>query len=285
VGLSSMARMIRRDDIELEGFSFIRRNSIPEDADAIVIAGPTRSYAAGEIDRIAEYVNRAGRLVLLLNSESDAGFGPLLEKWGIESVNNLVVDPTRTLSGYDLLVADYGDHPITERMRDITTVLYWPRALPIRVSGATEHRAVDEPKATVLAQSSVNAWAEVDTGQSPYRFDPERDIKGPVPVAVAIERGGDAVVQQIKPTRVVVFGDVDFISNSGLSGGNADLMMNALNWTLEREPLIAVAARPVEEIKLMMSARQLQALFWTVAVVVPCLMATVGMLVWWRRRQ
>lgn len=285
VGLSAIGQAIRRDDLDIEPFSFVQKNQIPDDADALIIAGPTRPYAAGELERIAAYVNRNGRLILMLSAETDAGFGPMLNSWGVESMNNIVVDPTRTLSGFDLLVADYDDHPITARLKDITTVFYWPRALPLGIGRPVESRDADEPKATVIARSSANAWAERDLEQRPYKFDTESDIRGPVPVALAIEKGSEAsMVMDIRSTRVVLFGDVDFISNSGLSGGNSDLFMNSLNWILERDALMAVAARPVEQVKLMISQRQLASLFWCVVIGVPALAATGGVMVWWRRR-
>lgn len=285
VGLSTIGQTIRRDDLDIESFSFIQKNTIPEDADAVIIAGPTRQYASGELERIAAYVNRNGRLILMLNSETDAGFGPLLNTWGVESMNNIVVDPTRTLSGFDLLVADYDEHPITTNLKNITTVFYWPRALPLSIGRPVESRDADEPKATVIARSSVNAWAERDLEQRPYRFDTDSDIKGPVPVALAIEKGSEAsLVMDIRSTRVVLFGDVDFVSNSGLSGGNSDLFMNSLNWILERDALMAVSARSVDQLKLMITQRQLSSLFWCVVVGIPALAATLGVLVWWRRR-
>jgi len=285
VGLSSIGQQMRRDDMDLASFSFIKQNNIPEDADAIIIAGPSRTFAASELERIAAYVNRAGRMLLMLNSETDAGFGGLLNDWGVVSVNNLVVDPTRTLSGFDLLVADYADHPITAHLKDITTVFYWPRALPIKPESTNEIRAADEPKATPLAVSSENSWAELDIEQKPFRFDADRDIKGPVPVAVAVERGPvTSVDMDIQPMRVVLFGDIDFISNSGLSGGNADLYMNSLNWILQRDQLMSIAPKPVKEARLILSQSQLSLLFWLIVIGVPSFVAAIGVSVWWARR-
>ena len=85
--------------------------------------------------------------------------------------------------------------------------------------------------------------------------------------------------------RAVVFGDVDFISNTGVSGGNGDLFMNALNWILERDNLLAISARPVEEARLMISRDRLTALFWIIVVAIPALSAATGLAVWWRRRR
>ena len=106
-----------------------------------------------------------------------------------------------------------------------------------------------------------------------------------MPVALAVEKGSvESLAMDIRPTRVVVFGDTDFVSNSGLSGGNSDFFMNALNWVLERGQLMAIAPHPVEEVKLMITRRQLNRLFLAVVVVLPLIAAGGGLVVWWRRR-
>ena len=56
---------------------------------------------------------------------------------------------------------------------------------------------------------------------------------------------------------MVVFGDSDFVSNGALAGGDQDLFMSALNWLLDREELMAIAPKPIEEIKLSLTRKQL----------------------------
>jgi ABC-type uncharacterized transport system involved in gliding motility auxiliary subunit len=89
---------------------------------------------------------------------------------------------------------------------------------------------------------------------------------------------------QIRPTRLVIIGDSDFVANGVMTGANADFFLNSLNWLLEREELMAIAAKPVEDNRLIMSATQLRALFWIVMAGLPALPALLGTLVWWRRR-
>lgn len=285
-GLSMIGREIKRDDIELLPLNFSRQNAIPDDADALIIAGPTRRYPAVALDRISAYLKRSGSLLLLLNSESDAGFSSLLRELGVDSVNNLVVDPTRTLSGFDVLISQYADHPVTRRLQNITSIFYWPRALPLIEGLESDRMAADKPKAFGLAFSSENSWAEINTAQRPYRFDPDQDIRGPLPLAVAIEQGAlETLDMNIRPMRAVIFGDVDFISNSGLSGGNSDLFMNGLNWILERNDMLAISPKPVQEMKLLITHGNLNLLFWLVVVGIPSLSAMAGFITWTRRRR
>jgi hypothetical protein len=285
VGLSVIGQEIRRDYIELTPLRLGERPDIPDDADALIIAAPQRDLSGAAIERIATYANRAGRLMLILDADTDAGFGNTLIDWGIESIDNTLVDPARTVSGFDVLVSKYPSHPVTDSLKNLATVFYWPRALPLREDGLRDV-AIDKPQATPLVLSSERSWAEIDPDLQPNQFDEGIDRKGPLPIAVAVERGSVASREMnLSRSRIVVIGDVDFIANNGLSGANADLFLNALNWVLDRDPLIDIAPKPAGPVRLMISREQRDALFWVVVVGVPGLAALAGIFMRWRRRE
>ena len=143
----------------------------------------------------------------------------------------------------------------------------------------------DKPLVSALAICSPQGWAEFDPDDVSAQYDPPVDIPGPVPVAVAIERGPvPGVHVQIRPTRLVVIGDSDFASNGGLMGANADLFLNSANWLLDREELLSISPKTFEGLHLVMDARQLNQLFWAVVIFLPGLVAVLGLGVFWRRR-
>ncbi|MGA1194194.1 MAG: GldG family protein [Kiritimatiellia bacterium] len=284
VGLSIIGQEIRRDYIELAPLRLGERPDIPEDADALIIAAPQRILSGATIERIASYANRSGRLILILDADTDAGFANTLIDWGIESIDNTLIDPARTVSGFDVMVSKYPVHPVTDSLENLATVFYWPRALPLREDNLRD-AAADKPQATPLVLSSERSWAELDSDLQP-QFDEGIDRKGPLPIAVAVERGALASREMnLSRSRIVVIGDVDFIANNGLSGANADLFLNALNWVLDRDPLIDIAPKPAGPVRLMISREQHEALFWVVVVGVPGIAALAGVLMRWRRRE
>ena len=65
--------------------------------------------------------------------------------------------------------------------------------------------------------SSPSSWAERDyrfNKASARQFNPNRDLKGPVSIAVAAQRNaGSKMGLKISGGRIVVFGNSDFISN------------------------------------------------------------------------
>ncbi len=284
-GFSAIAQHIRRDNVEVKDLLLGEARQIPPDADALVIPGPTKQLAPQEIDLLRAWLNNSGRLIVLLDTGPSAGLRPLLEEWNIRLQDDAVVDPARTLTGLDLFVNDYGIHPITRNLRDVACVFYLPRSVEPAPAPNDAPLPADSPRTTVLARSSPESWAESDLEQKPMRFDAMRDRRGPISIAVAAERGAAPDLDMnLRPSRLVVIGDTDFLSNGALSGGNADFFLSALNWLLEREALMAIAPKPIDDIRLVITREQLARVFWTVVVIVPGLIGVLGVGVWWQRR-
>lgn len=284
-GYSSLAREVERDNIDVRKLVLGEQAAIPEDADALVIAGPQKAISEPELNLIRAFLEQKGRLVVCLDAMVQVGLDAILADWGVRLAEDVVIDPTRTLTGRELFVTKYGAHPVTAKMGHMTSIFYLPRSVEPAAGPDEGGDAADKPHVIPLAQSSEAGWAETDLAQDPMKYDPGVDRAGPVSVAVAVERGPvPGIDVQIRPTRLVVFGDSDFASNGAMTGGNGDLFLNALNWVLERDELMGIAPKPVEETRLVMSRVELNLLFWTVVCVMPGFLAAVGGLVWLRRR-
>ena len=84
--------------------------------------------------------------------------------------------------------------------------------------------------------TSDAGWGETDLGifraEAELRYDPGKDVKGPVSIAVAAERTEGTG----KGARLVVFGSSEMASNRVLLAGyNRDLVLSAIAW-LEQRP-------------------------------------------------
>lgn len=152
------------------------------------------------------------------------------------------------------------------------------------MAGSNQDSA-DQPQAQALAYTSRGSWAESNLRDATFTFNPSRDRQGPIAVAAAVERGPGANIDvRIRPSRLVVFGDVGFVSNGGLTGGDMDFFMSALNWLLEREELIAISSRPITETRILLNKNQRHTLFWLDLALLPAGIVFIGIAVWLRRR-
>ncbi len=286
-GYSQIARALRRDHINIQPFLLGEQLGLPDDCDLLIIAGPTRRFAQPELDIIRTYLERSGRLLVLLDALHQVGIETVLEDWGIRLPNEIVVDSQHTLTGRELIAQDYGPHPITRRLQNVITLFHLPRPVDPAVEPALPGvPPTDGTRVIPLVFSSELSWAESDPTQTPFRFDPGVDRPGPIPIAVTVERGVAAeLAAEISPTRIVVFGDSDFASNGALTGGNTDLFLSAVNWLLEREEMMGIDAKTYQEYRLLMSRDQLKYLFWAVVVALPAGVSVIGILVGIRRRK
>ena len=86
-------------------------------------------------------------------------------------------------------------------------------------------------------------------------------------------------------TRVAVFGDSDFASNSMLGiTGNGDLFMNTVGWLSQQENLISIRPKDSEDRRLTLTATQQNNITWLSLLIVPGAIFGTGVYSWWRRR-
>src|SRR4029453_16674932 len=149
-----------------------------------------------------------------------------------------------------------------------------------------------------IAESGPRSWAESDikglmtTGQVSLD-EAKGDKKGPVSIAAAVSVAATSAgappapgdTPQKAETRVVVFGDSDFVANSGLGiQGNRDLFLNTLGWLSQQENLIAIRPKEADDRRITLTATQQSNIFWLSIVIIPGLVFGTGVYTWWRRR-
>ncbi len=281
-GYSSIERIMRRDNIEVRTLFLTENSRIPVDCSALVIAGPDRKYSEAEREIIAEYLEKSGRLMCLIDPAVSTGLDSLLQKWQVKLCPEVAVG--RTLTGQELVVNRYGDHPVTRNLGQITTMFYMPRCVEPAPGAGT-----DKPGVTVLISNLEEGWGEKNMEQSPPRYNPGVDRPGPVPIAVAVERGPKGNVDlELPSTKLIVVGDSAFVSNGALRtgvGGNKDFFMNALNWLLERDTIMHISTRRPSRLQPDMTRGQ-----WMKAKIIlaggfPGMVMLAGILVWLSRRK
>ena len=151
----------------------------------------------------------------------------------------------------------------------------------------TQTQGADRPQVTPLAFSSDSSWGENQPEQTPPKYDEGIDLPGPLSMAVAVEKGATPGLldMQIRPSRLIVFGDSGFVSNGGLTGGDTSLFMSSLNWLLSREELMAIAPKPVNDTRLKLTREDTRTLFWSAVGGIPALAALLGLILWMLRRK
>jgi len=286
-----------KDALEREGVSVETVNlSVMTDtlaADAVVVAGPRRPFLPEEAEALVEYARSGGALLVLLDPQSDAGLSELLTLYGIRMRDDLVLDPQSGFLGSIDVPAVTGDgyrfHTLTKDLTDSGLITVFPGARSIDDSADPLAESVTT---TPLIQTSDASWGETDfdglaTGDI---VKDEGDAEGPLTLAVSAEgaatEGGEDAASY---GRLVVFGSAAMVSDGflgglqGLSLGNGNLVLNAVNWLTQDEALISI--RPTEPDTRPISPPQNPLLlFISTTLLMPALVAGIGFWVWWRQR-
>ncbi len=235
-GMSDIVRELRRDAYRLEPLDLSVSASVPSDCAVVVVAAAREPFSRMELMRLEGYLKSGGRLLVLEAGIPNAGVNALLAEWGVKQLPFSVVS-TRTLSGTDVIVTDFADHRITMPLKGCTVL--FEAAAPLVPSEAR-----DPAEFTALARTDESAWGEADVSARPWTFDPTSEPRGPLTLAVALERGGvEAHDLVLRPTRLVVISDATFVANGALAtrgNANRDFFLNSVAWLAGLDTLNAV---------------------------------------------
>ena len=286
-GYGQVKAEVEKLNYEVKELVLARETAVPQDAAIVVVAGPEKDLLPGEVDALAAYVDRAGKLFVMVDPFQAPSLGGLLGRWGLGLGNDVVIDtnPQGRLLGFGPevpVVADYVSHPIT---RDFRYATLFPLARTVSVADKPPQGVI----AQALARTSAESWAEsseaeIRSGQ--VRRDPG-EAQGPLTVAAVATVDAKAAPDG-RPgakARVVLVGDSDFASNSALNlSGNRDFFLNTLSWLAEEENLIAIRPKESRTTPVFLTAAQGQALFLVPVVLVPLGLVGAGVYAMTRRR-
>jgi len=279
-GYSAVKQALKEQNFSVAELLLIT-GPVPEDASAVVVAGPQKDFAHTELERLEEYLGRGGRLLFLVDPFTLGATAQWLAKHGIAPRDDVIVDKAGTLMGGDALapaVITYEEHPVTHNFRLMTV---FPLARSLKV----------EDGAMAIASTRGDTWGETDLSalkKGTVDFNDKRDHQGPLTIAAVRE----TVTLQQKGTSespkgvLMVIGDSDFGANAYLNiGGNRDLLLNAVNWLAGEEDRISIGSRSPEMDPLIFTVTQLSLISVVGALGFPAIVLAVGLWVNLRRRR
>jgi ABC-type uncharacterized transport system involved in gliding motility auxiliary subunit len=280
------------DALESQGYevgtvNLAREGAVPDDAAVLVMAGPTTEPFPAEMGFINDFLTgEAGGLLLMIDPTPSPSLQGFLENWGIRPDNNLVLDVSgagRLMgAGPSIpLVADYENHPITDRFNAMT---FFPLTRSIQPAEAIPEEVTVE----ILLHSNPNSWGETDLDTTEFIFDPETDLPGPLPLAVAASREIESGSEESAPAkgRMVVVGTSNFAINGYFQHqGNGNLFLNMISWLAQDDDLISIRPRPVEDRRILLTQDQLVRVRNLTVFLLPGIPLVIGIVVFIYRRR
>ena len=308
-GYSQTKEELEKQNYRIETLSLATQPEVPADCAALIIPGPKAPLIAHEINAISKYLDKNGKLFLMLDpsvnlaKEPNQGLVDLMDRWGVTIGDDLVLDrirPAFFLFGGSQpeapTLSDFEFHQITQEVyRQVTFQL--ARSVTPKTNTGSDLNIKSLVKTT---DEIGGSWGETKrkndgTFEIDLSYTEGEDTPPPVSLAVAVQREGGESSMDDDPatdtseenkTRIVVVGDSDFANNlffHGTGGGN--FFLNAVNWLTLEEDLIAIRpVDPTERSLRLMTPHEVAFVQMTAIFLIPLIIFLIGVGVWWRRR-
>jgi hypothetical protein len=257
---------------------------VPADTGAVMVIGPIQKFLPEELQTLITYVRQGGRLLVMLDPDTDDGLAPLLEAFGLARQPGVVASEKnhlrRTHSDSDHVVVfsnKYSSHPT------VTTVSrFQSEVASIFVSGAGLTRstaaAAAGPKPTVTfpLRSGPGFFRDLDGDFTRDANEPEESVNLVAAVTVTEKPGAPE-------GRLVVIGDGDFMTDK-VSGNNGNVMLfvDSLAWLIGNEELNASVSTE-EDVPIEHSRAQDKLWFYATTFAMP--LPLLGLAAWVARRR
>lgn len=268
----------------------------------LIVAGPQSPLLEAELRSIDRYLDEGGNAMFMIDPFVKTGLEAVIRKFGIELGQGMVIDEASHFwaDPSTPAVTDYNRHEITSKL----PLSFFPGVRPLMptkepVPGVQVRQLVNSSaksfgnadKMRIDYKSGKNGYAPqtlmatarinpktVESGETllkRLRGEETEDAKAPAPEKIIAR----------KEARIVVAGDADFATNSFYHVlGNGALFLNAVNFLASRENLIGLEPRTYDLPYVSMTNTQMKGTFILSIILIPLLMAAVGVAVWWRRR-
>ena len=276
--------------------------AIPQDAAAVVIAGPKKPLPENESKIIQKYISDDGRIMILLDPKSPKEFKDLLRPWDIIIEDDTIIDPASH-------AGQSKDNLLVPRLRNLfslgsvcfpgsTAIIpgngYKPK--PMKTDGGTMPQVLwtknnsQIQMLSVLRTSQDSILVKDSKLNDNFKTDIKPELKGPFNVGMFLTIAlpiGTKVDNGIanKGFRLAIFGDSDFASNSHLCNvENDDLFINSINWITAGKDIIHIERKVVPFRRLVIPPESIRFIRVSSTIILPLIVLLIGGVIWWRRK-
>lgn len=279
---AAFLEQVEKENIQTEQLSLLTTETIPEDADCLMLYAPESDLSEDKRALLADYAASGGRLLVCAGPTQADGIlenlYSLLTDYGVEPVEGIVVesDPTYyyAWSGSAVLLPQLNSDTVTDSLIEARYSVILPIALGLTTDNAYGGTV------TALLTTSDTAFSKTD-GYAMTTYDYEEgDIDGPFALAVSVKTDGGG--------ELVWFTSSDFLEescNAASSGANGDLVMNALAELIGESEAMAIRSKSLNYNYLTISGSTASLLKVLMIGVCPLVYLGIGIAVVVRRRR
>lgn len=280
--LFGFKQLLEKNSYTVKTINLTSTLTVPEDATALVIAGPTQQLQVSEVISIEDYLNAGHSLLLMLDEKETFGLGSLIRKMGVELDSNYVYNVFDSPLGQVVnaqaatVAVDYSPNDEITKVftNNQMTVFRNPHSLNIL---STSNRI----KTEVIVKTPQNAVALKELDSKDYVGEPRA-------FNLAVSSKGKLTASS-KDFAAVIISDADFVGNALLYQNlNRDLALNAISSLTKELDLISISPKEPLATKMTVSPPEFTR-FFNFALIglfipLPFVLMIISLVLWYRRR-
>ena len=234
---TTFSEQLEKENMELNTFSLLTVDAIPEDAACVMIYAPTTDISQEEKEMLSDYVTNGGKLLVMAGPTEGGTLENLysiLSDYGVTASEGIVIEGDREHYAFQapfVLMPDMASSDITDSLIEEH---YYP-IMPLSQGLVVDSTASSVTELLTTSDTSFSKVAGYDL--ETYEKE-EGDIDGPFAVAVSIDSGNDG--------RIVWFSSSSFLDdtyNAYSSGANVNLGMNAVSSMIGESEAMAIRSK------------------------------------------
>ena len=275
-------------------------SAVPDDADVVLVLGPTEPFSEAEVESLKRYGEGGGKLLLALDPDAQVDLAPLAAAVGLSWRDKLVVNDKvlfpmkRNESDKKVLVAKrFSSHASVSTLSKLAArgaAVLIPGGAPLdKLEGADKALRID-----FTVKSVPGSYVDEDGS---FSYDKDTEKKATYNLAAAVSRpvapteGGAKDDKKTPGTsgpemRAFVIGDADVFTDPVMDYAKTNrlLFLEALRW-LHGEESFSGEISETEDKRIVHTKAEDQLWFYTAILGVPSLVLGAGLMLTRRRRR
>lgn len=286
---NTIMKLIQEDANEVETLDILVAGEVPTDCDTLVITTLSEDITEFERDKITEYINKGGELLILngadIKGKNLTNYQLVLDQYGISIENGIIFEgnSSNMLYGYPDFIIEKMEHSSLTENFNMNLSMCLADAASIKLN--TDKKDELKVEYEELAHTSDAAFRRTDLSiNSRYKTSSDSEAEEMIIGTIA-----NKTINENTNSKLIIFGNELFASDMqiNLSGynyyivelyNNSDIVLNSIAYLNEREDTITIR-KNYDSITY--TATELQhKVIMAIIFIIPLLIIILGIVVW-----
>ena len=293
--LASVITKLEEDSNEIEYLDILSKGDVPEDCDALIITTLKSDLSELERDKIIEYINRGGKLMILTSKNildvDTPNFNSVLSQYGISIEYGAIFeqdDSKMMQNAPQFVITDISASFMSKIDMAMKACLVLPGKIQFADEDKLEELGVDYE---AIASTSEKSFVRNNFDISSYERTTEDGEASSSIVGAKVTKN----ISDDKKSELIIFSNEEFASDMRIPVrnqyymyaielyNNKDVILNSISYLTQRDDTITI--RKTDETQNYTVNEKENSIIQTIIFATPIVIIAIGIVVWQVRRR